>query len=96
MPRYIDAEYMFKCETCRHCRGEYKCNTFCDSGESYSPNMSKIPTADVVEVRHGKWEINCDGYYPYCGNCKTEPENGVMTKYCPECGAKMDGERKDK
>lgn len=56
MPRYIDAEYMFKCETCRHYR-ENKCNTFCDSGESYSPNMSKIPTADVAEVKHGEWVL---------------------------------------
>lgn len=41
-------------------------------------------------VVHAKWEINCDGYYPYCSNCKTEPKNGVMTKRCPECGAHMD------
>ena len=49
---YIDTKYLGKCETCRHCIGEYKCNTHCDSGECYSPNMFKIPTADVVEVRH--------------------------------------------
>ena len=45
---YIDTEYLFECETCHHCIGEYKCDTFCDSGECYSPNMSKIPTAEVV------------------------------------------------
>ena len=49
--------------------------------------------ADFVEVQHAKWEINCDGYYPYCSNCKTEPKNGVMSKRCPECGAKMDGRK---
>jgi hypothetical protein len=53
--------------------------------------LNLLPTADVAEVKHAKWEINCDGYYPYCGNCKAEPKNGVMSKYCPECGAKMDG-----
>lgn len=42
-------------------------------------------------VVHAKWEINCDGYFPYCSNCKNEPENGKMSKYCPECGAIMDG-----
>lgn len=36
------------------------------------------------------WIVNSDGYYPYCSNCKTEPENGKMTKFCPECGAIMD------
>lgn len=45
---YIDTNELFKCETCRHCIGEYKCDTYCDSGECYSPNMSKLPTADVV------------------------------------------------
>lgn len=45
---YIDTKYLFRCETCRHCVGDIKCNTFCDSGECYSTSMSKIPTADVV------------------------------------------------
>lgn len=59
-------------------------------GILYSINeLAKLPTADVEEVKHAKWEINSDGYYPYCSNCKTEPKNGVMSKYCPECGAKM-------
>lgn len=50
------------------------------------------PTADVTEVKHGKWKINSDGYYPYCSECNNEPENGKLTKYCPNCGAKMDKE----
>ena len=59
--------------------------------ESVLRIIDEQPTAKVEEVKHAKWEINCDGYYPYCSNCKTEPENGVMSKRCPECGAKMDG-----
>lgn len=42
-------------------------------------------------TKHGEWKINPDGYYPYCSECHTEPKNGVMSNYCPECGAKMDG-----
>lgn len=49
------------------------------------------PAADVAPVVHSKWEICCDGYYPYCLNCKAEPPGREMTKYCPNCGAKMDG-----
>lgn len=49
-----------------------------------------IPAADVAPVIHSKWEICCDGYYPYCLNCKAEPPGREMTKYCPNCGAKMD------
>lgn len=48
------------------------------------------PTVDPVE--HGHWIISSDGYYPYCSECKMEPEGGKMTKYCPHCGAEMDGE----
>lgn len=42
------------------------------------------------KVKHGKWLINSDGYYPYCSCCMREPESGTMTDYCPNCGAKMD------
>ena len=44
-----------------------------------------------TEVKHGEWLINSDGYYPYCSECRTEPKNGIMSKYCPECGAIMKG-----
>ena len=53
--------------------------------------MVDAPAADVAEIIHAKWEISSDGYYPYCSHCKSEPENGVRSKYCPECGARMDG-----
>ena len=47
-------------------------------------------THDIAQSSHGKWNINPDGYYPYCSCCKQEPKDGVMTKYCPNCGAIMD------
>ena len=37
------------------------------------------------------WLINSDGYYPYCSACMTEPKDGIMTDFCPSCGAKMEG-----
>lgn len=40
--------------------------------------------------RHGQWYINPDGYYPYCSECGNEPQGREMTKWCPNCGAKMD------
>lgn len=39
---------------------------------------------------HAEWKICPDGYYPYCSRGKEEPENDTMSKYCPNCGAKMD------
>ena len=51
---YIDTKHLFKCETCRSMRSG-ECTSFCDSGECYSPDISKIPAADVVEV------VRCKG-----------------------------------
>ena len=55
-----------------------------------------IPTADVVEVRHGRWIE--DGYYnepcvcSFCGEpCKDTVMGRPMCNYCSNCGAKMDG-----
>ncbi len=56
-----------------------------------------IPAADVVEVRHGRW-IKIEGLSSdyCCSECNKQwwtpfPEE---MHYCPNCGAKMDGERK--
>ena len=72
--------------------------------------LEKLPAADVVEVRHGYWIPSPDGINPIrCSECNMpapfvagENEFGDFeicrypSKYCHECGAKMDGERKDK
>lgn len=44
------------------------------------------------QKRKGFWLINSDGYYPYCSECMNEPQNRIMTDYCPNCGAYMKGE----
>ena len=38
MANYINADELFKCETCYHRRGG-KCTQFCDAGEAYRPAM---------------------------------------------------------
>ena len=58
------------------------------------------PTADVAEVKHGEWIGR-----PLCGNSNCRCSicgswwnvhanlNGeISQKYCPNCGARMDGE----
>lgn len=59
------------------------------------------PAADVVEVRHSQWD---EDKYPFCNVC---PECGLIIdrtcikrnsgkfNLCPNCGAKMGGERKE-
>lgn len=63
--------------------------------------LMKAPTVDVQEVRHGEWksfhsEDTLYGSY-YCSACGHEQDIGMVVslttefKYCPNCGAKMDG-----
>ena len=57
------------------------------------PKPLHVKVERIEIVKHGEWLINPDGYYPYCSECKEESRSGYMTKYCPECGAKMDKSR---
>lgn len=59
-----------------------------------------MPTADVVEVRHGEWIDKPTGAYgrmqSWCSACgKHSGIGGIESNrhkpYCPNCGAKMDG-----
>lgn len=61
--------------------------------------IKKIPAADVQEVKHGKWGSCSYGTefwgdatpkYYICSDCHMI--NGLYTRYCPWCGAKMDEE----
>lgn len=56
--------------------------------------IAEQPTIEAKQEIHAHWEINSDGYYPYCSNCKTEPKGREMTDYCPNCGARMRGDEK--
>jgi uncharacterized OB-fold protein len=59
--------------------------------EDVLKDIEECPAADAQEVVHGKWEDFRKGYgwkCSYCGNIAfTDSHN-----YCPNCGAKMDGE----
>ena len=43
---------------------------------------------EVERVAH--WVIVSDGWYPVCSECWQEPPGKEMTKYCPNCGARME------
>jgi hypothetical protein len=71
--------------------------------------MEEAPTVDAVEVVHGRWinskgeivpldegcpvsSCNCN----VCGEWLTaSDEYACIGKYCPNCGAKMDGGNED-
>lgn len=70
--------------------------------------IRSIPSADVAPVRHGRWIWDENGMdwgigSWRCSECRARPEtwwqgerSSPLNKsghyYCPNCGAKMDGE----
>lgn len=75
---------------------------------SVADELVDFPTAEVAPVRHGRWEgyshsIYCgidadgepvyrDGVVYYCSNPKCRRKTVIKENYCPNCGARMDGE----
>lgn len=80
MARYIDADKLIE-----------KMKSHC-SAAMCIVEVTRQPTADVVEVNHGKWIYNIK-YYS-CSICAGKRSNlllGTDAEFCPYCGAKMDG-----
>ena len=100
--RYIDEDKVIHA-VCFGCNQEFSDKPCEPSMCSIRQAIKSIPTADVVEVRHGYWieriekpswlEDDVEVYYD-CSECGTSHWS-ITPPYCPECGAKMDGERKE-
>ena len=66
-------------------------------------DIARFPAVDAVEVRHGRWlnkteRIYADLNYRFdCSICShIFYSAGIETfNYCPNCGAKMDGDKDD-
>jgi hypothetical protein len=101
--RYIEIDSIIeqiKAEHCERCTN-HRC-TLCDI-DMVLILLEEADDADVEEVKHGEWEIKTDEYdceYMMCSVCKEEfyPADAdtvdITPNYCPNCGAKMDVERK--
>ena len=60
--------------------------------------ISEAPTVDAVEVVHGRWIVK--GQDVFCSHCDKESGHNqwgasAFSDYCPNCGAKMDGDGND-
>lgn len=92
MPRYIDVDALLE-----------KAHTHFDWNDYIDvEDIINFPTADVQEVKHGKW-INVRGAYfntyRECNLCHHVTDDYVINEdrccfdapfYCPNCGARMD------
>lgn len=63
--------------------------------EKFKGTLGRIPAADVAPVVHGRW-TQVDDTKCRCSNCDIIALIGLYPhgdkNYCPNCGAKMDGE----
>ena len=107
MSRYIDADGLLAkvpqasadiFENCRNCT--------CLDSEQIKELIDAEPTADVAEVKRGRWEYKAriEQLYDFmgvktwgvawqcseCGFIHTRIENHGRYFVCPNCGAKMD------
>lgn len=105
--KYIDANILFKNITDHH----YLIVSYSNSTDygmftaGIKQAIDEIPAADVQEVKRGYWiperdpdennRIQCF----HCSVCDDDFHDigaFVATKYCPNCGARMDGEENGK
>lgn len=55
--------------------------------------LREAPTVDAVEVVHGRWMDEHQGFMYYDATCSVcGKHNDSASKFCPNCGAKMDGD----
>lgn len=99
MPRYIDADALtLKIDDWRVDLEETygKNDEYVQCLESVLGIIDDAPTADVVEIKHGKWVEKWNGHFkscmPRCSLCSSA--SPFKYNYCPTCGADM-GRKED-
>lgn len=63
-------------------------------------DVDAMPTLDVAPVVHGRWVLldECYNEGVYCSAChkkvykKCYANQKIKSKFCPNCGARMDGD----
>ena len=58
-------------------------------------DVVNIHTIEAEPVKRGRWEEYLIPNILCCSNCDWGIDPLCKSPYCPNCGAKMDGERKD-
>ncbi len=93
MARYINADKLHYKRVGIVSRGEDG-EPHCSSAiVVFAKEIDKAPTADVQEVKHGKWENSGAGIkIKACSRCNhgIQAHMACMNRFCPNCGAKMD------
>lgn len=90
--RYIDADVTYEVLT------DYYHHRLEEQHRALKDALNRVPIVDAEPIIHGKWfsQEYLDGCYcTECSECGAWFDPDVEKKgwkYCPKCGAKMDGE----
>ena len=96
MSEYIDKDALIKTTE----ETPFTMSQFLNKDQCDGANMARrtfamifriLPASDVAPVKHGRWIEYRQGRWTYAKCSKCETVHDVMTNYCPNCGAKMDG-----
>jgi len=65
------------------------------AGQEIMDSLAEIPAADVAPVKRGRWKytpayLGAEFVFYVCSSCGS-PFWWNTSKYCPDCGAKMNG-----
>lgn len=91
------AEYIKKEDAYRYLSRYYHHSTYVQS-MALREALDRVPAADVVERKTGKWISYIeDGYLecPFCGAATNCDGDESELHFCFSCGAKMKGVRND-
>ena len=99
--RMIDADALPE-----HKFPEILCNKFGDGAyyrqgwnDAIDAIVDNEDTVDAVPVRHGHWKEDPSGYGFWicsaCGFVSEASAANMLYKFCPVCGARMDGDHHD-
>lgn len=87
----------------KKCIGECGCCTYVKHYPEGCALIDDAPAVDAEPVRHARWVWADDGYLR-CSECTQKAPTTTQyqdepiqtaTSYCPNCGAKMDGDECD-
>ena len=93
---YIEREAAIaKCREIVACEWNHRASpvSWADAYEQFAEDVEALPSADVAQVRHERWEIvvGSDGKeHMVCTGCRKQQDLTGVFSYCPNCGAKMD------
>lgn len=102
MPRLIDADALSqKWQDVLKEKADEKDSVAYQTFELFIDRLKDEPTIEAEPVRHRTWVIKThdDGYGAYqvkhCPDCDRGLPVEYDADYCPKCGAKMDGGKKE-